>query len=128
MRHHVYGTRPEAASVAILVKEAAFDVNKIKKAYIDEMEANAEGFIPYSLWYDDTNKCPADLAKDYLATVLTSVKQLGIKNILIFGVPEKKDPKGSEAYSDANAVNESIRLIRDNRIDVPPYMGKIPKM
>ena len=83
MLHHIYGTNALAASVALLVKEAAFDTNKIKKAYIDELGANPRAFIAYSLWYNDDNKCPADLAKDYLKTLLHSVKQLGITIILV---------------------------------------------
>lgn len=83
MLHHIYGTSALAASVALLVKEAAFDTNKIKKAYIDELGANPRAFIAYSLWYNDDNKCPADLAKDYLKTLLHSVKQLGITIILV---------------------------------------------
>jgi len=83
MRHAIYGSNALAASVAILVKEAAFDTDKIKKAYIDELGANPRAFVAYSLWYDDNNKCPADLAKDYLKTVLHSVQQLGITTILI---------------------------------------------
>lgn len=83
MLHVMYGQRPESASVAILVKETALDAEKVKQAYITEIGANPEGFIAYSLWYNDQNKAPADLAKDYLETVLTSVKSLGIKEILI---------------------------------------------
>ena len=83
MRHAIYGTSAATASVAILVKEAAFDTEKIKKAYIDELGANPAGFLCYSLWYDDNNKCPAELAKDYLKTLLHSVKALNIKTILI---------------------------------------------
>lgn len=83
MRHVVYGTTATSASVAILVKEAALDTDKVKKAYIDELGANPGAFVAYSLWYDDNNKCPAELAKDYLKTVLHSVQQLGIKTILI---------------------------------------------
>lgn len=83
MRHAIYGKDASQASVALLVKEAAFDTNKVKRAYIDEIGANPGAFIAYSLWYDDNNKCPAALAKDYLKTVLHSAKQIGIKTILI---------------------------------------------
>jgi DNA polymerase-1 len=83
MRHAIYGAHASTASVAILVKEAAFDSDKIKKAYIEDLGANPEGFLAYSLWYNNNNKCPAGLAKDYLKTVLHSVKALGIKQILI---------------------------------------------
>ena len=83
MRHAVYGKDPSSASVAILVKETSFDSDKIKKAYIDELGANPEGFIAMSLWYNDANKCPAAEAKDYLQTLLLSLKQLKIKTLLV---------------------------------------------
>lgn len=83
MRHALYGSNASTASVAILVKETAFDSEKIKKTYIDNYNANPEAFIAYSLWYDQNNKCPANTAKDYLKDVLHSIKQLGIKTILI---------------------------------------------
>lgn len=83
MRHALYGKDASTASVAILVKEAAFDADKIKKAYIDDLGANPSAFIAYSLWHNDNNKAPADMAKDYLKDVLHSAKSLGIKAILI---------------------------------------------
>jgi DNA polymerase-1 len=83
MRHATYGTDPSSASIAILVKETSFNSAEIKEHYIDPLGANPEGFIAYSLWYDDNGKCPAALAKDYLQTLLLSIKQLGIKTILV---------------------------------------------
>jgi DNA polymerase-1 len=83
MRHAIYSSNANTASVAILVKEAAFDSDKIKQNYIDSIGANPSGFIAYSLWYDDYNKCPANTAKEALKEVLHSIKQLGIKIILI---------------------------------------------
>jgi len=83
MRHILYGKDASTASVAILIKEAAFNADRIKSAYIDSIGANPDGFIVYSLWYDDNNKCQAELAKDHLKNVLYSVKSLNIKNILI---------------------------------------------
>ncbi len=58
------------------------------------------------------------MSPDVILDEVKKLKELGIKNILIFGIPEKKDPEGSESYSDNNAVNESIRLIRDNKVDI----------
>lgn len=58
------------------------------------------------------------MSPDVILDELKELKALGIKNILIFGIPEKKDLEGSEAYSDDNAVNESIRIIRDNKVDI----------
>ena len=58
------------------------------------------------------------MSPDVILDELKELKALGIKNILIFGIPEKKDLEGSESYSDDNAVNESIRIIRDNKVDI----------
>ncbi len=52
------------------------------------------------------------VSPDVLLDEVKELVGLGIKNILIFGLPEKKDPEGSEAYSDNNAVNIAIKLIR----------------
>lgn len=38
---------------------------------------------------------------------------LGIPSVLLFGLPEKKDPTGSEAWADNSAVAESIKRIKD---------------
>ncbi|RLB93545.1 MAG: hypothetical protein DRH26_03620 [Deltaproteobacteria bacterium] len=83
MRHAIYGDDPSSASIAILVKESSFHSYDIKEAYIDYLGANPKGFIAYSLWYDDNNKCQAALAKDYLQTLLLSIKQQGIKTLLV---------------------------------------------
>lgn len=83
MWHILYGPNAAAASVAILVKEANFKGDRIQEAYIDPLGANPAGFIAYSLWYNDADKCPAALAKDYLNNILQSLKELKISTILI---------------------------------------------
>jgi len=83
MQHATYGADPASASVAILVKETSFNSGKIKSAYIDPIGANPAGFIAYSLWYDDNDKCQAALAKEHLQTLLHSVKSLCIGTILV---------------------------------------------
>jgi DNA polymerase-1 len=83
MRHALYGPNAGSASIALLVKETSFHANNIKTAYIDYLGANPSAFIAYSLWYDENGKCKADLAKDYLSDLLHSIKELGIKTILV---------------------------------------------
>jgi len=56
------------------------------------------------------------MSPDLILDEVKELEKLGIKNILVFGIPEKKDSEGSEAYSDSNAVNEAIRLIRENKL------------
>ena len=41
------------------------------------------------------------------------VAKLGIPAIILFGLPEKKDPTGSEAWAENSAVVESIKRIKD---------------
>ena len=40
------------------------------------------------------------------------VYALGIPAVLLFGIPEKKDPVGSEAYSDTGIIQETIRALK----------------
>ncbi len=41
------------------------------------------------------------------------VKSLGIPSVLLFGIPEKKDAKGSEAYADNGIVQQAVKAIKD---------------
>src|SRR5512143_920331 len=41
------------------------------------------------------------------------VKSLGIPAVLLFGIPKKKDAKGSEAYDDQGIVQQAVRAIKD---------------
>jgi DNA polymerase-1 len=83
MRHIIFGSTAATASVAILVKESNLDQQKVLEHYIAPLKANPAGFIAYSLWYDDNDKCPAAMAKEHLEHVLLSAKQLGLHSILV---------------------------------------------
>lgn len=58
------------------------------------------------------------LSADNLLKELGEVKALGIKAILVFGIPEKKDNAASEAYSDNGVVQKAIRRIRKEIKDI----------
>ncbi|MBI5399667.1 porphobilinogen synthase [Candidatus Saganbacteria bacterium] len=49
---------------------------------------------------------------DELLKELRETEQLGIKSILLFGIPRAKDPCGQEAYDDAGIVPAAIRAIK----------------
>jgi porphobilinogen synthase len=40
--------------------------------------------------------------------------ELGIPAVLLFGIPEKKDAVGSDAYSDSGIIQETIRALKKN--------------
>ncbi len=52
------------------------------------------------------------LSADEAAREAREVESLGIAGVILFGLPQGKDPLGSEGYSDAGVVQEAVRAIR----------------
>ena len=52
------------------------------------------------------------LSLDNLIPEIDEVISLGIGAVLLFGIPEKKDPEGTEAYEPSGIVQEAIRVIK----------------
>lgn len=48
-----------------------------------------------------------------LSEEIKQIEQLGIKSIMLFGIPEKKDPEGSDNLSPDGIAAQAIRLIKD---------------
>ncbi len=46
------------------------------------------------------------------------VEQLGIPGIILFGIPEKKDPRGSEAYAANGVVQRAIEAVRRAKLNL----------
>ncbi len=53
------------------------------------------------------------LSVENLVKEVKEVKSLGIPSVLLFGIPAKKDPLGSDAYSDKGIVQTAVRAIKD---------------
>ncbi len=53
------------------------------------------------------------LSVDYAVDEALEAYRLGIKALLLFGVPDKKDPVGSEAYNPRGVVQEATRRIKE---------------
>ncbi|MDX1778734.1 MAG: porphobilinogen synthase [Thermodesulfobacteriota bacterium] len=51
---------------------------------------------------------------DTLIPELDEVQSLGIPAILLFGLPKKKDERGSEAYASDGIVQETVKSIRES--------------
>jgi porphobilinogen synthase len=51
---------------------------------------------------------------DSLIPELDEVQSLGIPAILLFGLPKKKDERGSEAYASDGIVQETVKSIRES--------------
>ncbi len=52
------------------------------------------------------------LSIDQLIEEAHEVKRLGIPAIILFGIPERKDERGSEAYDDEGIVQRAIRALK----------------
>lgn len=52
------------------------------------------------------------LSLDYLADEMEEIQKLGIKAVMLFGIPEEKDAEGTGAYDDQGIIQEATRLIK----------------
>ena len=52
------------------------------------------------------------LSLDRLLDEVVEIDQLGIPAVLLFGIPMRKDPEGTEAYDPQGIVQEAIRVIK----------------
>jgi porphobilinogen synthase len=46
------------------------------------------------------------------------VEQLGIPGIILFGIPDKKDARGTEAYADDGVVQRAIEAVRSAKLNL----------
>ena len=53
------------------------------------------------------------LSADNVAEEAKEIAKLGIPAVILFGLPEKKDPTGSQAWAPDSAVAQSIKRIKD---------------
>lgn len=58
------------------------------------------------------------LSVDTLGKEAKDVAALGIPAVLLFGIPERKDAYGSEAYAEDGIVQQAVRAIKDSVSDL----------
>lgn len=58
------------------------------------------------------------LSVDQLVAEAKEAESLGIAGIILFGLPESKDPEGSDAYSDDGIVQRAIRAVKQEVSDL----------
>ncbi|MDO4555490.1 MAG: porphobilinogen synthase [Lachnospiraceae bacterium] len=87
---------------------------------VRENKVNLEDLIyPVFVMEGENIKSPVDsmpgiyqYSIDRISEELDEVVGLGIKGILLFGIPEHKDEEGTEAYNEHGIVQETIRFIK----------------
>jgi len=55
----------------------------------------------------------AQLSVDLAVKEAEEVSRLGVPAIILFGLPKKKDPRGSEAYARSGIIQQAIRAIKN---------------
>ncbi len=58
------------------------------------------------------------LSVDEVVKEAKDAASMGIPAVLLFGIPEDKDPRGSEAYADEGIVQQATRAIKDTVPDL----------
>jgi porphobilinogen synthase len=58
------------------------------------------------------------LSVDEAAREAREVEDLGIGAVILFGLPEAKDPMGTEGYAETGVVQQSVRAIRESCRDL----------
>jgi porphobilinogen synthase len=58
------------------------------------------------------------LSIDNLIPVVKEAEDLGIPAVMIFGIPDKKDPLGTEAYRKDGVVQQAVRAVKDKLPDL----------
>lgn len=91
------------------------------RSMVREVRLHAEDFIlPFFVAHGKGYKNPIEgmpgnfrLSPDMLLKELREPVERSIPAILLFGIPEKKDPMGSEGYSDKGIIQQAVRAIKD---------------
>jgi porphobilinogen synthase len=60
----------------------------------------------------------SQLTVDRAVRECVEANDLGIPAVILFGIPERKDREGSEAYADHGVVQQAIRAIKDKLSDL----------
>src|SRR3990167_6583026 len=55
----------------------------------------------------------AQLSVDRVVRECQEVRSMGIPAVILFGIPERKDPAGSEAYADGGVVQKALRELKE---------------
>src|SRR5215467_11226348 len=68
----------------------------------------------------EINSMPGNfnLSIDELVKEVRAIKGLGIKSIILFGLPAEKDPVGRDAYAEDGIVQRAIRAVKREARDM----------
>lgn len=101
-------------------------VSKNMRALVRETQLSTDDFI-YPIFVleekGQRNEVPSmpgiyQISLDLLLDEVKEVVDLGIKAVILFGIPKHKDAEGTEAYNDEGIIQQATRLIKKNYPDL----------
>ncbi|MFI4937388.1 MAG: porphobilinogen synthase [Candidatus Berkiellales bacterium] len=95
----------QSANIRDLVRETRLDVGKL--------------ILPLFIRHGSDVKNPISsmpghyqISVDRLEEEISDYQSLGIKNVMLFGIPARKDPLGEDSYSDSGIIQTAIPVIK----------------
>ncbi|WIF94949.1 porphobilinogen synthase [Caminicella sporogenes] len=110
----------------LIVRPRRLRINKNIRSLIKETKLSVDDLI-YPLFLVEGENIKEEISSmpgnyhfsiDMLEEEIREISNLGIKAVLLFGVPNEKNPTGSEAYNDDGIVQKGIREIKKINKDI----------
>ena len=95
----------QKANLRELVRETRLDLSRLVLPLFIRHGENIKKPIESMPWH-------YQISVDRLPEEITAIAALGIKNIILFGIPAQKDPLGKDAYSDNGIIQTAIPVIK----------------
>lgn len=93
------------ANLRNLVRETRLDISKLVLPLFIKHGSNIKNPIASMPGH-------FQISVDQLADEVKNISALGIKNIMLFGIPAHKDPLGTDSYSDNGIIQTAIPIIK----------------
>ena len=95
--------------------------NAVIRGYVSENSLDIKKFVyPLFIRFGKDIKEPIssmpgcfNISLDNLQNEIEDIVSLGITGVLLFGIPEVKDPTGSDCYSNDGIIQKAIKIIKN---------------
>ncbi len=101
-------------------------VNENIRRMVRETKLSVDDLVqPFFVIYGEKVRNPVEsmpgvyqLSIDYLVEEVKKARDLGIPAVILFGIPEKKDPVASGAYDENGIIQRAVRAIKEKVDDI----------
>ena len=83
MQSYTFSENPEQATIAVLIKDAAFNPSAVDNFYVKRTTVPEERFAIIGLFYNNKNKVTAAEGKAYITKLLDALSGTNIRTLLV---------------------------------------------